>query len=333
MGKSYIHMTMRCACIALAPLLLQAAPAADPTLDEMKAAFTSLMRDRAALAARARTSLQVIREARRTAGPDTGVRAPTAQAYRAAVRQVERALDNHPDVKRLEAQYDKLQAEKLAVAGEQAGLVDAWYDAKTEGSRQLSTAIERASAKADAEQRALLERAGQTHVSKLSVADRREMVEIHARLTNQITFAKAAFAQTSSPAAVVKAREEDGSDGKFRELNEQYKELADAQTRLKGEIAQLRKTLRENDPAIVKLLEAAREASHVHTAAAGAAPEVVEARDFIQRVSEIRSVIDDRAGTLRQDILGKDPDYGVELDRQARAAGMPLAETPSVGTR
>jgi hypothetical protein len=98
----------------------QETPAPSAALDKTKDRFAGLMAERTALAARARTSTRTITAARRTTGPGGGTATASGQAYRAAALRVEKALNEHPRIQKLQEQYDAAQEAKVTFSKEQS---------------------------------------------------------------------------------------------------------------------------------------------------------------------------------------------------------------------
>ncbi len=314
-------------CVVLALASLPAAFAEEavryaaqaPTLGEMKIQFAMLMNERAGLAKQVQESQKIISEARATTGPDA-----TPAAYREAVQRLEKAIDEHPRIKRLQEQSAEAQAKQVEIVKQQAVILDAWNQAKVERSKQFKAANAQAVAKAEAERQAIMKQAGEKEVGNLSEADRRKVKESHRRMTNELAIAQADFARVSATNAVLAAREADGSAARFGEINTQHAEIERERSRIQADMMRLRTTLRTDDPEIAKLQQAARETSQAHVVTQDARPAVAAAHAAVNGVNARRGDIDTRARILRQAILMEDAACKAELDKQSAAAGLAL---------
>jgi hypothetical protein len=284
-----------CAALALASLPAAFAEevardeAKAPTLGEMKVEFAALMNERAGLSKKVQESQKIIREVRSTTGAGAGRNSATGLAYREAAQRLEKAIDEHPRIKRLQEQHAEAQAKQVEIGKQQAVILDAW-----------------------------------NQVGNLSEADRLKVKESNRRMTNELAIARADYARVSETNAVLAEREADGSTARFEEINNQHAEIEREKSRLQADMMRLRKTLRTDDPEIAKLQQAAREASQVHVATQDARPDVAAAHAAVSGVNARREAIDTRARVLRQSILLEDAACKAELDKQSAAAGLAL---------
>jgi len=296
-------------------------------LDKMKTEYIELMQKRGGLQQRAKAGEKLIVDRRNLRpGAGSGAGAVTGEAYRKAALAVEGALDNHPRIKALQAEYELAESNKLAVSRQQADLANAWDGARSGAWKERNSAEKAAKEKADAEWKALFKAAGvrEGDVRKLTEADLKVHREIHSRMTNELAIIKARYAVLSDTNAVRLAREKDGSEKRFHEANEQYAELERQQADLKARMNKLRTELRKSDAEVAALQAAAGKASHEHMAAIDSAPDVAAARAFLDSLPQLREAIDSRARILRRSILAADPDSKGLLDRHAVAGGLAL---------
>lgn len=319
-----------CAVLALASLPAAFAEevvrdaAKAPTLDEMKVEFAALMNERAGLSKTVQESQKTIREVRSTTGAGAGRNSATGLAYREAAQRLEKAIDEHPRIKRLQEQHAEAQAKQVDISRQQAVILNAWNQAKVERSKQLNALNAAAVAKAEAARQAILKQAGENEVGNLSEADRVKVKESHRRMTNELAIARADYARVSATNAILAAREADGSAARFEEINTQHAEIEREKSRLQADMMRLRKTLRTDDPEIAKLQQAAIETSQAHVATQDARPDVAAAHAAVNGVNARRGDIDARARVLRQAILREDAACKAELDKQSAAAGLAL---------
>ena len=317
-----------CAALALASLPAAFAEevardeAKAPTLGEMKVEFAALMNERTGLSKKVQESQKIISEVRSTTGAGAGRNSATGLAYREAAQRLEKAIDEHPRIKRLQEQHAEAQAKQVEIAKQQAVILDAWNQAKVARSKQFTAANAQAVANAEAARQAILKQAGEKEVGNLSEADRIKVKESHRRMTNELAIARADYTRVSATNAVQAAREADGSAARFQEINARHAEIERERSGIQDEMMRLRTTLRTSDPEIAKLQQAAREASQAHVATQDARPEVVAARVFITDVNTRREAIDTRARVLRQAILTGDPECKADLDKLSAAAGL-----------
>jgi hypothetical protein len=319
-----------CAALALASLPAAFAEevardeAKAPTLGEMKVEFAALMNERAELSKKVQESQKIISEVRSTTGAGAGRNSATGLAYREAAQRLEKAIDEHPRIKRLQEQHAEAQAKQVEIGKQQAVILDAWNQAKVERSKQLTAANAQAYANAEAARQAILKQAGEKEVGNLSEADRIKVKESHRRMTNELAIARADYARVAATNAVLAEREADGSTARFDEINTQHAEIEREKSRLQADMMRLRKTLRTDDPEIAKLQQAARETSQVHVATQDARPDIAAAHAAVSGVNARREAIDTRARVLRQAILLEDAACKAELDKQSAAAGLAL---------
>ncbi|MFZ4395912.1 MAG: hypothetical protein ACOYOU_09845 [Kiritimatiellia bacterium] len=296
------------------------------SLEEMKKEFAELMKKRAELNDNARASTRLISAGRITEpGKGANVNLASAVKFREALLAVEKALDNHPQVKALQALYDVAQADKVAVSRQQSEILVAWDKMATDPRDQVNDEIATLGEKFAAEQQEILKKAGVKDPRNLSSDAERQMQESHLQFTNRLRGVTARFAELTNTNALRLAREKDGSAKRMDDANARYQELEQQQAELQKNMLRVRAELRTRDPAIMALQAAAYAASQAHVAAVDSKPEAAKARAFLADVHRLRAAIDQRARALRKEIVASEPGYKDELDKQARSAGLAWA--------
>ncbi len=297
----------------------------DATTEEMVESFALLMQERASLGESARESLATIRQARAASGPGANINTPTAHAYRQAVREVEKALDAHPQVVAFQEQIDALQAERVEIAKEQEVVLEAWHTERLERYTLFNAAVRQAMDTYLEKRQDLLSRAGASSARNLSGSFADEYQELFSARTNALVFARDTMARVSDPETIRQSREADGSQAVFDAANERYGDLDEAQDGLRSQMLALRARLRTSDPEIARLVAHAQAASQAHLVAVASAEPVQSAHAFVETVHEVRSEIDRRARHLRRAILAEEPEREPELEKWADVGGLRLA--------
>ncbi len=306
---------------------VEAPVAAKPlSLEEMKKEFAELMKKRAELNDNARASTRLISAGRITEpGQGANVNLATAVKLRESLLAVEKALDNHPQVKALQDLYDVAQTDKVVVSRQQSEILVAWDKMTTDPRDQVSGEIAALGEKFAAEQQEILKKAGVKDPRNLSSDAERQVQELHLQFTNRMKGVTTRFTALTNTNALRLAREKDGSAKRMDDANARYQELEQQQAELQKNMLRLRAELRTRDPAIMALQAAAYEASQAHVAAVDAKPEAAKARALLSDLRRLRAAIDQRARALRKEIVASEPGYKAELDKQARSAGLAWA--------
>jgi hypothetical protein len=298
-------------------------------LDAMKEEFAGLMKKRAELGEQYRQGLSSMAESRSMQAGNQFANSETGTKYREATLRVERALDEHPQIKALQMEYDVAQTQKVAVSKEKGEVLAAWrksanaeeseYRAKVEAAKQKS-----ATAKGD-----LFKSIGLTGESnqgknarELTEAETNRLMAIQDQLMKELNALKDDRDAVKRKAREQEAHEKDGSAKKYAELVEQYKALEARQADLKSGMGALRGSLRKSDSAIAALAAEAAGASQAHLVAVDASSQVAGARQIVLGFGKAQGDIDKRARFLRRAILAKDAESKATLDAQASAGGL-----------
>lgn len=289
-------------------------------LDEMKDEFATLMKRRAGLSEQSREGMQRINAAKSMLTRNPQANTETAKQYREALAKVEKALDEHPEIKGLQDEYDAVQTQKVEVSAQKSEVLTTWRKDRIKKMASLKASVDQANKKAEEARAALLKQAGVKEWKELSESDQARFAEIEKEWKKEVEAAKASHGDLQPQEK--EAREKDGSMARFAELSQKYKDMESKQVDIKTRMVKLRGSLRKTDPAIVALEKAALEASQAHMVAVDASPEVAAARKFIDGADRMRSDIDKRARVLRKAILEKDPEYRATLDSQAVSGGL-----------
>lgn len=290
-----------------------------------KAEFIGVMQARAEFVEKVRLSMAKIKAARATAGPDAqGHHTATGRAYREAVLAVEAALDDHPRLQALQAQYDALQEQKREHSNEMAGILDGWRLAHSSAARDYDAAVARLSQDAWREQQALLTAEDARSPGRLSAAGQQRYQDVQSALTNALAEVTATFQQATSETGLQARREADGASERFEALTGELKEINAQQDGLKQEMHAARDALRTQAPGIAALQEQARTASHRHLKATQARPDVAEALAWVQGAGARQRDLDEQAYALYASISSEYPDLRDELDGLARQGGLVL---------
>jgi hypothetical protein len=294
-------------------------------LEKMTDEFGELMLKRGDLLRKAGASRKLIVDKRRTQpGSGSGAKTETASKYREATLAVEKALDEHPRIKAMQAEHDVLQSNKVEISRQQADIVDVWQNARKAVRQEEASARTAAEDRAQATWNGLLKAAGVRDMRKLSEPDQKAYREVHVQLTNELAGIKAKYGPLLGPEAERLAREKDGSEQRFSEATAKYEELTRQQADLKAQMTKVRTELRKSDPAVAALQGAAYQAADEHRRVAESDPEVVAARAFLDSVEPARNEIDARVRVLRRSILAVEPASRSMLDKQAAVGGLAL---------
>jgi chromosome segregation ATPase len=324
--------------VAISTVMVSASDAttkgADTRLAALKAEFASLMDKRAALNRRFEESMSRLSEMRDTTGTGSGANSDTAKAYRAAAMAVERALDEHPQVKALQDEMTSLRNERFELSKAQGTEIEAWRKAREDRYAGVWTLVEKAKADAEAAKMQVYKRAGLSLASdrikedaeKLTSSDQKEIEEIGRNLLRQLAAIRQVHSSDKIEEELENARKEDGSQERFAALSSQSKALDAREADIRRRMGALRDSLRESDPTMATLQSAAFRASQKHVIAADAAPAAADARKFISEAARLKEDIDRQARLLRKAIIEKDPGYRRELERQASSAGLAADE-------
>lgn len=289
-------------------------------LDAMKTEFATLMKRRAGLEQQCRESRLRIDAAGSMVARNPLSSTETGKQVRKAVSKLDAALDQHPQMKALQEEYEAVQTQKVAVAKQQAEVMAGWRKAHSERLARLKAAVEQVEKKSAESLAELLKRAGVKDTAELSESDKAGVAAIESGRKKDLEAARKAFGNFE--ALEKEEHEKDGSMARFEELAKRHDAMEVRQAELRQQQADLRVTLRKTDPALVASQQVVAEASSVHASAVEASPVVVAARRFIANAEKMRAEIDARARVLRQAIIEKDSEFRPVLDSQARAAGL-----------
>jgi len=276
--------------------------------------FHALMIERATFGQRLRDSMQVVRQAHLTGGPEAHERTPTGQAYLQATAALDRALDAHPAVAPYKEQLEGVQEERQAVASRQAEVLEAWQLERRDRYALFNQAIELAMATYTQDLAALRSRAGVAPREPLPEAFQEEADAIENTRREAFAFARETMQRMRDPETIAEARMEDGSQLRFDAANERYAELDEEQERIRADMAATRNRLRSSDPDILKYVAAVQVASRAHLEAVESREDVHAAKALVAERDEIQAKLDREARVLRHNILSLHPQKEAVLD-------------------